>query len=579
VECADPIKNPKKWDAPGGQLKVSGRRARTRFEGDQVMRVAPSRDVWKQLDGLFRFGVAGHLGDEELLGRFVGAGNLDRDESAEAAFAALVERYGPMVLGVCRRVLGDRHEAEDAFQAVFLVLARKAASIARRQQLANWLYGVACRTALDARARTTRRQARERKAHAMSPSEVNPTDEVDLDELRSILDEELARLPEKYRGAVVLCELDGLSRHAAAQRLGIPEGTLSSRLARARDLLRERLARRGLAPSSITLNAALAPEARALLIPPALAGSTIEAATRVAAGASLTEAASTSVATLTQGVLKAMFIAKFKGLVLGITAAVMTTGVVLAQYSTSSDPTTDQRLSVLEKKLDRILEALGGSSRTATKTEATPVGAGGTQAALPSLPTIAPSAPTAAHSATALPAPAGGAPGADTAPTALPALAEGLPSADAAPATTPAVATTVPAASSDGRPQTLATRVGALEERLAMLERRFVEMERRVSQINRPVGGMMGMGRVGGGMIGGGQAAGAMGGGMMGGGQAAGAMGGGMMRMMGGRMSVMPSDSSATVGPRREGHRSSAGGAGVNSSTSSESVPTPRSNP
>ncbi len=136
---------------------------------------------------------------------------------------------------------------------------RKAASIARRQQLANWLYGVACRTALDARARASRRQARERKAHTMSPSEVNPADEADLDELRSILDEELARLPERYRGAVVLCELDGLSRHAAAQRLGIPEGTLSSRLARAKDLLRERLARRGLAPSSITLNAALAP--------------------------------------------------------------------------------------------------------------------------------------------------------------------------------------------------------------------------------------------------------------------------------------------------------------------------------
>ena len=166
--------------------------------------------------------------------------------------------HGPMVLGVCRRVLGDRHEAEDAFQAVFLVLARKAASIARRQQLANWLYGVACRTAWDARARATRRQARERKAHDMSPSELNPADELDLDELRSILDEELARLPETYRGAVVLCELDGLSRHVAAQRLGIPEGTLSSRLARAKDLLRERLIRRGLAPTTITLNAALA---------------------------------------------------------------------------------------------------------------------------------------------------------------------------------------------------------------------------------------------------------------------------------------------------------------------------------
>ena len=108
------------------------------------MRGTSSRGVWKQLDGLFRFGTAGLLSDEELLGRFVGA---ERDDAAEAAFAALVERHGPMVLGVCRRVLGDRHEAEDAFQATFLVL-RKASSIARRGQLANWLFGVACRTAL-----------------------------------------------------------------------------------------------------------------------------------------------------------------------------------------------------------------------------------------------------------------------------------------------------------------------------------------------------------------------------------------------------------------------------------------------
>src|SRR5262245_55417189 len=133
---------------------------------------ASSRGVWKQLDGLFRHGAAGHLGDEELLSRFVAR----RDEAAEAAFAALVERYGPMVLGVCRRVLGDRHEAEDAFQATFLVLARKAGSIARREQLANWLHGVANRTARDARARADRRRARERRASAMHPIEIGPDD-------------------------------------------------------------------------------------------------------------------------------------------------------------------------------------------------------------------------------------------------------------------------------------------------------------------------------------------------------------------------------------------------------------------
>src|SRR5262249_19632898 len=148
---------------------------------------------------------------------------------------------------------------------------RKAASIARRERLANWLFGVATRTALDARVRTTRRKAREQRMHAMSRSQSEPAegDGPLLEELRRILDEELARLPERYRGAVVLCELDGLSRRAAARRLGIPEGTLSSRLARAKDLLRHRLARRGLGLSALALEAGLAreAEARALLVP------------------------------------------------------------------------------------------------------------------------------------------------------------------------------------------------------------------------------------------------------------------------------------------------------------------------
>jgi RNA polymerase sigma factor (sigma-70 family) len=132
-----------------------------------------------------------------------------RDDAAEAAFAALVERHGPMVLGVCRRVLGDRHEAEDAFQATFLVLARKAGAIARREQLANWLHGVASRTALDARARADRRRAREQRAFAMSAAEAVPDDAAEHGELRAALDEELSRLPASYRGAVVLCARGG----------------------------------------------------------------------------------------------------------------------------------------------------------------------------------------------------------------------------------------------------------------------------------------------------------------------------------------------------------------------------------
>jgi RNA polymerase sigma factor (sigma-70 family) len=360
-----PAKNPDEIGTgrPVGAKYIAGADGES---GGFSMQGTSSRGVWQQLDGLFRFGAAGQLSDEELLGRFVAR----RDEAAEAAFAALVERHGPMVLGVCRRVLGDRHEAEDAFQATFLVLTRKASAIAGRGQLANWLFGVACRTALGARTRGTRRKAREQRAQAISGSSVTPAgdDEVARCELRSILDEELARLPERYRGAVVLCELEGLSRRTAARRLGISEGTLASRLARAKDELRLRLARRGLALTAIALDGGLAreAEARTLIISFSLVDSTIQAAMRIAAGASVAEVASTSVASLTQGVLKAMLLAKSKGVILGLaTAAVITTGFgVVAQQPPSPD---GDRLSVLERKLDRILEALGGSRQAETR--------------------------------------------------------------------------------------------------------------------------------------------------------------------------------------------------------------------
>ncbi len=464
---------------------------------------ASSRGVWKQLDGLFRHGAAGHLGDAELLGRFVGR----RDEAAEAAFAALVERYGPMVLGVCRRVLGDRHEAEDAFQATFLVLARKAGSIARREQLANWLFGVACRTALDARARATRRKAREQRMHAMSGSEGRPADDEApiLDELRAILDEELARLPERYRGAVVLCELDGLSRRAAAQRLGIPEGTLSSRLARAKALLRQRLARRGLALSALALDTALMrqAQARTLLVPFSLVDSTIRSATCVAAGAALAEAATASVATLTQGVLKAMLLAKFKGIALGLTAAVMTTGVVLAQYSAGWSPQADDRLSVLERKLDRILQALGGSQRNLERAKSdrraeakgAGVHAGGAEEAAKNAPDAAP-----------IPSPDPKSAAPDTSPDAAPKAKSfyDYTSPDAAPKANQSFyhynlpAQRVPydptvvrgkGTRNSGPPvgslSGLAARVDALEHRLAELERRFNEMENSSVELSR----------------------------------------------------------------------------------------------
>ena len=319
-----------------------------------------SREVIRHLNTLFQCGTVGQLSDRELLERFIAT----RDHGAEAAFAALVERHGAMVLGVCRRMLGNWHEAEDAFQATFLVLARKAKTIRGREQLASWLYGVARHTALDARARATRRQAKEKRLATMLPTE--QSEPTDTSELRAILDEELARLPERTRAALILCELEGLSRRQAAGRLGISEGTLSSRLARGKEQLRDRLTRRGVGLSAAALTAALSGEARAAIVSPALIDSTITVATLVAAGSSLTGVASISVATLTQGVLKAMLIAKLKLVILGFASvALVTTGVgVVAQVPAPANrPAEQDRLKVVEQKLDRLLEVLGGSNR------------------------------------------------------------------------------------------------------------------------------------------------------------------------------------------------------------------------
>ena len=171
--------------------------------------------------------------DGELMERFTARRDGD-------ALEALIRRLGPMVLAVCRRVLGDGPDAEDAFQAAFLVFVRKAASIRSRDLVGPWLYGVAYRTALKARSAAARRRVQERRAATMTSSTTEP--EVDRADLLPLLDHALSRLPDKYRIPIVLCELDGLPRKEAARRLGIPEGTLSSRLATAKRMLARRLA-------------------------------------------------------------------------------------------------------------------------------------------------------------------------------------------------------------------------------------------------------------------------------------------------------------------------------------------------
>jgi RNA polymerase sigma factor (sigma-70 family) len=159
----------------------------------------------------------------------------------EEAFAALVRRHGPLVLGVCRRVLHDWDDAQDAFQATFFVLARKAASLAKPEALGNWLYGVAFRTAVKARARAARRREYERQAGRAT---ANPSSELARRDLWEALDEELSRLPEKYRAPLVRCYLEGKTNEEAARELGCPPGSMSGRLARGRELLRERLTSR-----------------------------------------------------------------------------------------------------------------------------------------------------------------------------------------------------------------------------------------------------------------------------------------------------------------------------------------------
>jgi RNA polymerase sigma factor (sigma-70 family) len=226
-----------------------------------------------RLRGLAEMHAGRDLTDGQLLGRF-------RARGEEAAFALLLQRHGPMVLGVCRRLLRQEQDAEDAFQATFLVLARKAASIRVWGSLASWLYGVARRIALRARGQTAARLARERKATTRPGTD--PGDEIGRRELRALLDEEVSRLPEKYRAAVVLCDLQGKTHEEAASLLGWPKSTVTSRLARARELLRQRLEGCGLAVGVALLSAALA-EGAAVPVHARLLLATVRAARRAAA--------------------------------------------------------------------------------------------------------------------------------------------------------------------------------------------------------------------------------------------------------------------------------------------------------
>ena len=216
-----------------------------------------------------------------------------------------------MVWGVCHRTLRNHHDAEDAFQATFLVLVRKAASIYPPAKVANWLYGVARQTALKTRATRAKQRGRERPVTEMPEPAVT---EPDLwSDLQPLLDQELSQLPEKYRTVILLCELEGKTKREAARQLGLPEGTVASRVARARTMLAKRLARHGLAVSGGTLAAMLSQKVASAGVPTSVMTSTIKAVTLVAANQAVAAGViSPQVAALTEGVLKIMLLTKLK---------------------------------------------------------------------------------------------------------------------------------------------------------------------------------------------------------------------------------------------------------------------------
>jgi len=243
------------------------------------------------------------LTDGQLLDNYLASGE-------EAAFAALLHRHGPMVWGVCRRILQLHQDAEDAFQATFLVLVRKAATIVPRDMVANWLYGVAQQTALKARALSAKRSAREKQVTAMPETALER--EVVIDELPAALDQELSRLPDKYRAVIVLCDLEGKTRKEAAQHFRLPEGTVATRLATARTMLAKRLARSGLAVSGPALGAVLSQNGASAAMP--AVSSTIKAAMLFAAGHAGPAAGviSAKAVALAEGVLNTMLLTKLK---------------------------------------------------------------------------------------------------------------------------------------------------------------------------------------------------------------------------------------------------------------------------
>jgi RNA polymerase sigma factor (sigma-70 family) len=275
-----------------------------------------------------------HASDHELMEQFIAS----RDD---VAITALVRRHGPMVYKVCRLVLRNEQDAEDAFQATFLVLARKAHTLRSKESVGNWLYGVACRTALKARTAAARRSRRE--AAKSIPSVTEPLAELTVDEGQAIVDQELARLPEKFRAPLVLCCLEGLTRDEAARELGWSVSVLKSRLEQARALLRKRLVRRGMSLTAGVFSAGLLGRTGHASLPAALVDTTVKAAVMVATGKVAITVVSAQVITLSEGVLKTMWLTRFRvWMAVSVALVPALFGVVGALLCLRAAPTSNQ---------------------------------------------------------------------------------------------------------------------------------------------------------------------------------------------------------------------------------------------
>ncbi len=314
-------------------------------------------DLGGPLRRLFGEGGVSGMGEGELLRRFAGS----RDP---LAMEVLVARHGPMVLGVCRRVLPDHHASDDAFQATFLILARKAGSIRDPDRLGPWLHGVAHRVAVRSRANLARRRAREGSGAEDLAAAPGPLEggEAERAELRAALDDEVGRLPAKFRDPVVLCYLDGLTHDEAATRLRCPVGTVRSRLSTARARLRDRLTRRGVVVPSAGFEAALAQGAGSAAVPPSLMVSTVKAASAFAgglAGAAMAGMVPVGAASLAKGVLLTMTVTKMMiagGLALAGMLALGVGGV--AAYQAGGAPAGKPSVETHEALSKKVLDDL-----------------------------------------------------------------------------------------------------------------------------------------------------------------------------------------------------------------------------